>query len=511
MSHLVSSFAEMFHPLTFMYLSLGVFVGIIAGAIPGVSGAMVIALTLPLTYFMDNISALVLLVSMYVGSTSGGLISATLMRMPGTPAAMMTVLDGFPMAKKGQPGRALGFGIMSSFLGGLISWIFLATLAPPLAEISVRFGPFDIFSVTLVALMLISAVSHGSMIRGLISGLMGALAATVGVDDASGAVRLTFGFTDLEAGFRLLSVLLGMLVLSQVAEDYLTINATTEKLRATTGQMFMRLRDLRDQWVNLLRSSLIGTWIGILPGIGGTTAAIASYTTAKTFSRRSAEFGTGCEDGIVASETANNAAVNGALVPLITLGIPGSVIDVMLLGALVLHNLTPGPLLFQNSPEIAYGIIAAAFVANAVMLVMMLALTPYIARLIDVPKRWILGPIVLFCILGAYSQGNSFVDVWVMLAFGAIGFIMTRVGIPTGPFIIGYILTPIAEVNLRSGLMISDGSFWPLVTEPISAFFLALAILTALWPLIQHRLSKTKNRSAAAPADAAQSDTGRPS
>ena len=163
---------------------------------------------------------------------------------------------------------------------------------------------------------------------------------------------------------------------------------------------------------------------------------IASYTTAKTFSRRSAEFGTGCEDGIVASETANNAAVNGALVPLITLGIPGSVIDVMLLGALVLHNLTPGPLLFQNSPDIAYGIIAAAFVANAVML----GLTPYIARLIDVPKRWILGPIVVFCILGAYSQGNSFVDVWLMLAFGAIGFLMTRVGIPTGPFIIGYIL-----------------------------------------------------------------------
>ena len=180
--------------------------------------------------------------------------------------------------------------------------------------------------------------------------------------------------------------------------------------------------------------------------------------------------------------------------PLITLGIPGSVIDVMLLGALVLHNLTPGPLLFQNSPEIAYGIIAAAFVANAVMLVMMLGLTPYIARLIDVPKRWILGPIILFCILGAYSQGNSFVDVWVMLAFGAVGFLMTRAGIPTGPFIIGYILTPIAEVNLRSGLMISDGSFWPLVTNPISAFFLALAVLTALWPFIQNRLSKRKTK-----------------
>lgn len=488
---LLDAFVAMFQPMTFFYLVMGVFVGIVAGAIPGVSGAMVIALTLPLTFFMESTNALVLLVSMYVGSTSGGLISATLMRMPGTPAALMTILDGFPMAKKGQPGRALGFGIMASFVGGLVSWFFLATLSPPLSEIAVRFGPFEIFSISLVALMLISAISQGSLVGGLISGALGALVASVGVDDASGLVRLTFGFEDLDAGFGLLPVLLGVLVLSQVAQDFLMINVPAEKLATSARDMFMRGQDVFAQRWNLLRSSLIGTWIGILPGIGSTTAAIASYTTAQSFSRRSEEFGTGCEDGIVAAETANNAAVNGALVPLITLGIPGSVIDVILLGALIVHNLTPGPLLFQNSPEAAYGIIAAALVANFVMFGLMMLLTPYIARLIDIPKRFILPPIIVFCIIGSFSEANRFFDVWVMFGFGALGFLMQRANLPNGPFIIAFILTPIAEVNLRSGLMISDGSFWPLVTHPLSAVFLLLAVATALWPIYQVRRARS--------------------
>ncbi|MCI5074089.1 tripartite tricarboxylate transporter permease [Oricola sp.] len=491
-SELLTALGAMFLPTTFFFLTLGVFVGIVAGAIPGINGAMVIALSLPLTYFMQPGDALVLLVSMYVGSTTGGLISATLMKMPGTPAAIMTTLDGFPMARRGQAGRALGFGIMSSFVGGLISWVFLATLSPPLAEIAVRFGPFEIFSITLVALMLIAAISQGSMVKGLISGLLGAIAATVGVDPASGGVRLTFGYGEMDAGFRLISVLLGVLVLSQVAEDYRMLHLPVEKIRTSTRDMFMRFADMRAQAWNFLRSSIIGTWIGILPGIGGTTASIAAYTVAKSFSKRSSEFGSGCEDGIVAAESSNNAAVNGALVPLITLGIPGSVVDVMLLGALIIHNLTPGPLLFQNSPEAAYGIIASALVANFVMLAMMLVLTPYIARLIDVPKKWILAPIIVFCIIGAYSEANRFFDVWVMLGFAVVGFLMTRHRIPAGPFIIGFILTPIAEVNLRSGLMISDGSFWPLVNRPISAVFLVFAVITACWPFIQGYMARRR-------------------
>jgi len=492
MTDLISAFVSLMAPVPFAFIFIGVFVGIIVGAIPGLSGAMVIALTLPLTFFMDSINALILLVAMYVGSTSGGLISATLMRMPGTPAAMMTVLDGFPMAAKGQPGRALGFGIMASFVGGCISWIFLAALSPPLAEIAVRFGPYEIFSISLTALMLISAVSQGSMIKGLIAGFLGAAVSMVGVDEASGGIRLTFGVNALDAGFRLLPVLLGVLVLSQVLKDILDIDQPVERVRTNTRDMFMKLSDLRAQGVNLVRSSLIGTWIGILPGIGGTTGAIASYTVARSFSKRGKEFGTGCEDGIVAAETANNAAVNGALVPLITMGIPGSVVDVILLGALIIHNLTPGPLLFTNSPEAAYGIIAAALIANVLMLVIMLAATPLIAKLMYVKKAWLLAPIIVFCLIGAYSISNRMFDVWAMFGFAVAGFAMLRIGMPTGPFIIGYILAPIAEVKLRTGLMMYDGSFLPLVTRPVSAAFLAIALLTALWPLLSRIHAKAR-------------------
>lgn len=487
MEHLLAAFANLFLPLPFLFLMIGVTVGITVGAIPGLSGAMVIALTLPITFFMDSTNALVLLVSMYVGSTSGGLISATLMRMPGTPAAMMTVLDGFPMARQGRPGRALGFGIYASFIGGMVSWLFLALLSPPLAEIAVRFGPYEIFSMVLVALVLIAAVSQGSLVKGLLSGALGVMVSMAGVDPASGAVRLNFGFHDLSTGFRLLPVILGMLVLSQVIVDVIDINQKVERVPATRRSMFMSLADLRRQWVNLLRSSLIGTWIGILPGIGGTTAAIASYTTARNVSRTPEKFGTGTEDGIVAAETANNAAVNGALVPLITLGIPGSVIDVILLGALIIHNLTPGPLLFRDNPEVVYGVIAAALVANIAMFVIMLAATPLFARLMYVSRAYLLPGIVLFCVIGAFATGNRLFDVWVMLGFGLAGFAMQRVGVPVGPFIIGYILAPIAEAQLRSGLMVYDGSFLPLITRPLSLAFLLVAAVTLFLPALRRR------------------------
>lgn len=491
MDHLLNAFSQFLVPLTFLFMLTGVVVGVVVGAIPGLSGGMVIALTLPLTFFMKSTDALILLVSMYVGSTSGGLISATLMRMPGTPAAMMTVLDGFPMAKAGRPGRALGLGIFASFIGGLVSWTFLALLSPPLAEIAVRFGPYEIFSMTLVALMLIAAISQGSVVKGLLSGFIGVAAALVGVDQASGAVRLNLGIDALETGFRLLPVVLGMLVMSQVLSDVMDIGKPIERIKTSVRSMFMSASDFSRHWVNLLRSSLIGTWIGILPGIGGTTAAIASYTTARNFSRNPEEFGTGSESGIVAAETANNAAVNGALVPLITLGIPGSVIDVLLLGALIIHNLTPGPLLFRDSPEIVYAIIAGALVANVVMFLIMLAATPWISRLMFVNRAYLIPPIVVFCVLGAFAQGNRLFDIWVMLGFGVLGFIMSKARVPVGPFIIGYILAPIAEVQLRSGLMLYDGSLMPLLTRPVSLAFLIISVLTLLWPVLMRNRGKS--------------------
>jgi putative tricarboxylic transport membrane protein len=252
----------------------------------------------------------------------------------------------------------------------------------------------------------------------------------------------------------------------------------------------MRLADIRHQTVNFIRSSLIGTWIGILPGVGSTIASIVSYTMARNLSKTPEKYGTGYEDGIVAAETANNAAVNGALVPLITLGIPGSVIDAILLGAFLIHNITPGPLLFQTNPDLVYGIIAAALLANILMFAVMLAATPYFAKLMVVPKAFLLPTIVVFCVIGAYATSNLIFDVWVMLAFGVIGYFMQLAGLSIGPFVIGYVLAPIAEANLRAGLMLYDGSLLPLLTRPYSLAFLVIAVLTLLWPFLRRSPAK---------------------
>jgi len=487
MEQLLTAFAAIFHPLPFLFCLAGVTVGIAVGAIPGLTGGMFIALCLPLTFFMESTNALILLVSMYVGSTSGGLISATLLRMPGTTAALMTVLDGFPMAQGGRPGRALGFGIYASFIGGMISWVFLAVLSPPLSELAVTFGNYEIFAMVLMALVLISSVSQGTLLKGLLSAAFGVIVALVGVDPSVGQLRLTFGVHQLEPGLRLLPVVLGMFVLSQVIADIVNIERTFEMLQASRRSMFMRFSDMKHQTVNFIRSSLIGTWIGILPGVGSTIASIVSYTMARNLSKTPERYGTGYEDGIVAAETANNAAVNGALVPLITLGIPGSVIDAILLGAFLIHNITPGPLLFQSNPDLVYGIIAAALLANVLMFVVMLAATPYFAKLMVVPKAFLLPTIVVFCVIGAYATSNLIFDVWVMLAFGVIGYFMQRAGLSIGPFVIGYVLAPIAEVNLRSGLMLYDGSLLPMVTRPYALTFLIIAILTLLWPFLRRR------------------------
>ncbi|ETX13031.1 hypothetical protein OCH239_14790 [Roseivivax halodurans JCM 10272] len=474
-----------------LWVLIGTASGIFIGSIPGLSGAMIISLALPMTYFMDGPDALLLLVSMYIGATTGGLISATLMRMPGTESAIMTTLDGYPMAARGEPGRALGLGILASFVGGTLAWIVLALLSPPLSKIAVRFGPYEIFAMTVVALSLIAAVSRGSLVSGLLSAAFGALVSLPGVDPVSGELRMTFGWHALDNGLTLLPVILGALVLSQLLEDSGDPTPITrDRTPSRAGGVSIRGRDLLAYAWSFVRSGLTGTWIGILPGVGGTTASIAAYSLEKAVSKHPERFGEGAEEGIIAAETANNAGTVGSLVPLITLGIPGSVITAVLLGAMVIHNLNPGPLLFAHNPEIAYTVIGGALASNVAMLVIMLLATPLLARLMYVNKAWLLPPIVVFCVIGAFSVSNRYFDVGVMVAFAAIGFLMNRARIPTGPFIIAYVLTPMAEESLRSGLVLYGGSFLPLLTRPAPALFLGIAAVSvgaALWGEVRSR------------------------
>lgn len=482
MSDLLSAFATLLSPLPFFWVALGTFLGITVGAIPGLSGSMLITLILPLTYFMDPLHAVVLLIGIYTGTISGGLISATLLKIPGTPAAVMTTFDGYPMALKGQPARALGLGIGASFFGGSVAWIALATLSGPVAEFAVRFTPFDYFALVVTALVLISSVSEGSLLKGLFSAALGVLFAMPGVDPSAGIPRVTFGWVEMNAGFNVLPVLIGLFAVGQMLSDVWENRGEVQVIKAG-GAALMRLKDWRDHFANLLRSSLIGTWIGILPGIGANIGSIVAYAVARNVSKRPETFGTGAEEGVVASEAANNATVSGALIPLVAIGIPGSVIDALLISALLIHSIQPGPLLFVQSPALVWGMIAAALVSNVLMFIMMSMLVGPLSRLARVPKTWLMPCVIVFSIIGAYAVSNRPFDIWVMLAFGLIGFTMNQARIPLGPFIIGFILAPLAESKLRAGLMTSDGDWSPLWTEPLPAALLLASALLLFWPV----------------------------
>ncbi len=480
-------------PATAPYLLVGVFLGITVGAIPGLTGSMLIALSLPATFFLTPEQAMVLLVSEYVGSVSGGLISATLLRMPGTPASVMTTLDGFPMAKKGQPGRALGLGTLSSFFGGIVSWVFLVLLALPLAEAAVHFGPWEFFALTLLALMLISAVGEGSTTRALISGLLGVLIALPGEDPSVGMPRLTFGMPAMEGGFSLLPVLVGVYAISQVVSDMLNADAKPER-SVGVSRIAAKLSDLRRHGVNLVRSSVIGTFVGILPGVGANIGSVLAYLVAKATSKRPEKFGTGSEEGIVASETGNNSTVGGALIPLISLGIPGSIADAFLMGAMIIHGITPGPLLFTTNSSLVYVIMGACLIANIAMFLMMMGLIRYLRRVADIPLYLLMPPILVFCVVGSFALNNRMFDVWVMVGCGLLGFLMERARIPLAPFVIGFVLAPIAEAKLRTALMISGGSFLSILDRPVAVLLVVICVVLFLAPVIGRfgRRRKTK-------------------
>ena len=466
---------------------LGTALGIIVGSIPGLTGAMLISLSLPLTFAMDGQSALALLVAMYVGSVSGGLITATLLRMPGTPASIITTLDGYPMAASGRAARALGLGIGASFVGGILSWVVLALVAKPIAEFSTALGPWEFFSLVLMSLVLVVGVSGTSLARGIFSCLLGILCALPGAVPGTGELRLTFGFSAMDDGFKLLPVLIGLFALSRVfapSEDNRQANDT-----AVEGPILLKFREWKSQLLNLFRSGVIGTAIGILPGMGANIGSLIAYSTARATSKTREKFGTGCDDGIVASESANNATVGGALVPLVALGIPGSVIDAILLGAFVIHGLQPGPMLFANDPKIVGTIISSYLWANVAMLILMLLTARWIAKLARVRQHTLIPIVAAFCVLGSFALANRYFDVWVMIGFGLGGFFLERWRIPLAPFVIGFVLTPLGEESMMTALMSSGGSWFPLISRPGSVVFLLVACLLLFWSLRQRRAS----------------------
>lgn len=484
---LAKALVNLLAPWPLFLTFLGTWLGILVGVMPGINGSMLIALMLPITFKMAPIDAMNLLVSVYTGAVTGGLITATLLRIPGEPSNVMTTFDAHPMAARGEAGRALALGIFASTFGALFAWVALATLTRPLADLAVKFSPFDYFALTLSALVLMAAVSKGTMAKGLLSGMFGVLVSFPGVDSSTGTDRFTFGWWQLTSGFDLLPVLSGLFAVGTVLSDALAPPRKGEVVAYAGGGLWLRISEWRAQAWNALRSSIIGTWIGILPGIGAGVASVVSYSVAKNLSKRPEEFGKGSPSGIVASEAANNATVGGALIPLIALGIPGSVIDVFLMGAMQIHGIQPGPLLFSRNTDVVYSIIGVCLTSTIAMFILMMFSIPVLRRVVDIPKSYIVSLVLVLCVVGVFGYNNRWFEVGVMLVFGIIGFGMERGGFPLGPFVIGFILGPIAESKLRSGLMVTGGDIMPLFTRPLSATLLVITFGLIVWSFLPRR------------------------
>lgn len=479
----ITGFSAILNPFCLFIILVGVVLGIIFGAIPGLTGSMAVALCLPLTYKLDAITAMGLIMGIYIGGCSGGLISAILLKIPGTPSSIATTYDGYPMAARGEAGKALGVGIVYSFLGGFFSFLVLFFVAPSIARVAVRFSPIEYFSIAIFSLTMISSLSGKSLVKGLASGFIGIMLSFIGISAVDATPRLTFGISELNAGLSLLPALIGLFAVSELINS----RVSKDKIEVITDYKIkgfgFSMREFKDQIGNFIRSSLIGTGIGILPGIGGITSNLISYVTAKNSSKYPEKFGTGIIDGIVASETANNASIGGALVPLITLGIPGDGFTAIVLGAFMVHGLTPGPLLMKNSSTLVYAIFASLIIANIMMIIVEFMGIRIFVRLLSIPKHVLMSVILVLSIVGAIGMNNRVFDAWTVLVFGFIGFGMSKLDFPMSPIILGFILGPLAEINLRRGLMMTQGSIIPFITSPISAIFLALAVFSILLTL----------------------------
>jgi putative tricarboxylic transport membrane protein len=478
---------------TFQILGLvffGTVVGIIFGAIPGLTSTMAVALFLPITYSLGAAAGISLLVALFIGGTSGGLISAILLKIPGTPSSIATTFDGAPLMEKGEGAKALGVGIVFSFLGTILSIVALVFIAPTLARIALSFGPHEYFSIAIFSLTLIVTLASGSMVKGLFSGVVGFAFSTVGIAPVDAITRFTFGQTALNGGFEILTVLIGVFAISEVIK--VAENVKHERA-ATIAQVSMKhikgfgfsMKEFYSQGWNGFRSALIGIGIGILPGIGAGTSNIVSYIVAKKRSKYPEKFGTGVIDGVVASETANNAGIGGAMIPLLTLGIPGDAVTAVMLGGFMIHGIQPGPLLFTTQGVLVYTIFSALILSTFMMLICEFYGLRIFVKLLAVPKHILLPIILVLCVVGAFGLGNRVFDIWTILLFGLIGYGFVKFGIPQPPFIIGFILGPMAEVNLRRGLMLSDGEFTGFLTSPISGTFLILSLASIVWHIVQ--------------------------
>lgn len=475
-------FQQILTPLCLGMTFVGVFSGCLFGCIPGLSGVTAFVILLPLTYNMDAVAVFAMIMGIYVGGCSGGMISAILLNIPGTASNVATAFDGAKMARNGEAGKALGTGIFYSFLGGSVSFAVLFLIAGPIARFALSFGPAEYFMTAFFSLTMVAALSGQNLMKGIATALLGMLCSFIGMSEVDGAVRMTFGFKSLMAGIDLMPALIGLYAVGEVINASKS-NDVQMKLPSSykiKGFGFS-LQEFKEQFGNFCRSALIGTFIGVLPGIGGMTSNLVSYSLAKTMSKTPEKFGTGYIGGIVAPETANNASVGGALVPMLSLGIPGDTFTAMVLGAMMLHGFVPGPLMMENNGDVVYAIFASLIIANFMTVALQYFGMRGFVRMLAIPKHILMPIIMVLSLIGAFAINNRIFDCWVVLIFGALGIFMLKYNFPLTPIVLGFVLGPIAEKNLRRALMLSRNDWSTFVQRPISLVMLILAIISLLF------------------------------
>ena len=480
-------------------LFLGTLAGVIGGALPGVTITMTIIVALPFTFGLDPLQGLAAMTGLYVGGSAGGLVTATLLGLPGTPSAVATTFDGHPMARNGEPGRAVWLGIWASFFGGLIGGVFLIAATGPLAAFALAFGPWEYFSLFVLALAMVVGLAEASLLKGLIAGMIGLVVTVLGNDPMLGAPRLTLGISFLEGGVPFLPVLIGVFAFAQIMSEVERPEGQGSAAGAIAAAANLRvpqlkvIREILSRPFLLLWSSIVGVWIGVLPAIGGSAANMMAYDQAKKFSKRPEAFGQGIPEGIIASESANNANVGGSLVTIMAFGIPGDAVTAVMLGALTIHGIQSGPLFITQQPTIAYGIFAAYLLAHPLMVVIMGLGAHWALRIVTIPKSILFPVVLVLCVVGAYALANSMSTVYILLAFGVLGYLMVKAGLPLAPFILGVILGDQIETNLVRSIM-TDADPWLFVTRPVSGVLLGLAVASVVFALWQHRRTENRRR-----------------
>ena len=471
-----TSLAHFASPLTLLYVACATLLGLIIGALPGLTATMGVALMTTLTLKMQPDVALLVLVCTYVGAIYGGSRSAILLNIPGTPANAAACLDGYQLARQGMAGRAMGISTTGSVMGTLIGMVALAVFTPVLGELALKFGAFEFFWLALFGVIISGTLTDDDALKGWLAGFLGLLIASVGQDPIHAYDRFSFGSRDLAGGFQLIPALVGAFGFAEV----LTVLGERVARPAvhSVDSYLPRIRDVLQHWRTIIRSGFIGTFIGIVPGVGEDVASWSSYAAAKRASREPEKFGKGSVEGLMAAETGDNACVPGAMIPVLALQVPGSAPAAVLMAAMIIHGVQPGPMIMVNNPQFVYDVVAMMLYATIGILVFGLLLVRPLIRVLQVPRDIIMPIVFVLCVIGSFAIAQRLFDVWTMIGFGILGYVLRRYNYPMAPFVLGIVLGDLLDKNLRRGLVLSDGDLTPFVTRPISAVLFAICLLS---------------------------------